>query len=85
MTMAPTFCCKVISADTAKNYRVARLPFYARAGVQWFWLIDPMARTIEVLENAGDELIAVREAKESEEPVLPPFERSIKLARWWLP
>jgi Uma2 family endonuclease len=85
VAIAPTFCCKVISTDTARNYRVARLPFYARAGVQWFWLIDPMTRTIEVLENAVDELVAVREAKAADEPLLPPFDRPIHLARWWLP
>src|SRR5262245_32946318 len=82
--LPPTVCSKVISADIAKSYRVARLPFYARAGVQWFWLIDPAARCVEVLENAGGELIAVREGKGSDEINLPPFDKPIRLASWWL-
>lgn len=82
--LPPTVCSKVISAEFAKSYRVARLPFYARAGVLWFWLIDPAARSVEVLENAGGELIAVREGKGSDEIVLPPFDKPIRLASWWL-
>lgn len=80
----PTFCCKVIAADMAKNYRDARLPFYARAGVSFFWLIDPTSRSVEVLENAGGEFVAIREARGADEPMLPPFDKRIKLASWWL-
>jgi Uma2 family endonuclease len=85
LSVAPDFCCKVISADTAKSYRVARLPLYARAGVQWFWLIDPTARTLEVFELKPNELALALSCRDDDQPILPPVDRVLPLAPWWLP
>jgi Uma2 family endonuclease len=53
--MAPDWVAEVISPRSAKFDRTDKLRIYAREGVQWVWLIDPLARTLEVLrrEEAG--------------------------------
>ena len=33
---------------TVKEDRNEKMPLYAREGVRWAWLIDPIARTLEV-------------------------------------
>ncbi|MGH8567626.1 MAG: Uma2 family endonuclease [Gammaproteobacteria bacterium] len=32
---------------TAKKHRVVKLPGYARYGVAYLWLVDPLCRTLE--------------------------------------
>jgi Uma2 family endonuclease len=39
----------VISPSTALLDRTRKLPIYAREGVRHAWIVDPIARTIEVL------------------------------------
>jgi len=53
-TLAPDWICEVVSPSTAALDRVRKLPIYARAGVRNAWLVDPLARTLEVLRlDAG--------------------------------
>jgi len=52
-TLAPDWLCEVSSPSTAALDRGAKLPVYAREGVRHVWLLDPEARTLEVLQLAG--------------------------------
>ncbi|AKT41811.1 Uma2 family endonuclease [Chondromyces crocatus] len=47
-TLAPDWVCEVLSPSTAVHDRARKMPVYARAGVGWLWLIDPLARSLEV-------------------------------------
>jgi Uma2 family endonuclease len=46
--LAPDWICEVLSPSTEKEDRNEKMPLYAREGVSWAWLIDPIARTLEV-------------------------------------
>jgi Uma2 family endonuclease len=48
-TLAPDWACEVLSPSTAAMDRVTKLRIYARERVSHVWLIDPIARTLEVL------------------------------------
>jgi Uma2 family endonuclease len=48
-TLAPDWLCEVLSPSTSKLDRARKLPIYARAEVRHVWLVDPLARTLEVL------------------------------------
>ena len=47
--LAPDWVCEVLSDSTRMVDRVKKVPVYARSGVKNIWLIDPVARTLEVL------------------------------------
>lgn len=47
--LAPDWICEVLSPSTAALDRVKKLAVYAREGVLHAWLVDPIARTIEIL------------------------------------
>jgi Uma2 family endonuclease len=47
--LAPDWVCEVLSPSTASLDRVKKLAIYAREQVGHAWLIDPAARTLEVL------------------------------------
>lgn len=40
--------------STAAIDRAEKLPLYARSGVGHVWLVDPAAKTLEVLRRQGD-------------------------------
>jgi Uma2 family endonuclease len=48
-TIPPDWLCEILSPSTAKLDRTKKLAIYAREGVSHAWLIDPLARTLEVL------------------------------------
>jgi Uma2 family endonuclease len=57
-TLAPDCVCEVLSPTTERFDRVGKLPVYAREGVQHVWLVNPMARTLEVLRLESGRWIA---------------------------
>jgi hypothetical protein len=46
--LAPDWICEVLSPSTASVDRDEKMPIYAREGVRHAWLVDPIARTLEV-------------------------------------
>lgn len=53
IAIAPDWVCEVISPSTARLDRAKKLGIYARESVQHAWLVDPLARTVEVLRLEG--------------------------------
>lgn len=53
LTLAPDWLCEVLSPSTAKLDRTDKLPLYASVSVTNFWLVDPIAKTLEVLRLDG--------------------------------
>jgi Uma2 family endonuclease len=52
-SVAPDWVCEVLSPSTASTDRVKKLSIYAREHIRHAWLVDPMARTLEVLRLEG--------------------------------
>ena len=52
-TLAPDWVCEVLSPSTAQFDRAKKLRVYAEHGVRHAWLVDPLARTLEVLRLEG--------------------------------
>ncbi|WP_437501103.1 Uma2 family endonuclease [Sorangium sp. So ce1099] len=46
--LAPDWVCEVLSPSTASFDRDEKMPVYAREGVRYAWIVDPIARTLEV-------------------------------------
>lgn len=72
--LAPDWICEILSPSTESLDRSLKMPRYAEAGVQHAWLVDPMARTLEVyrLERGGYHLA---ERFEGDGPIRPlPFD-----------
>lgn len=53
-SIAPDWIAEVISPRTSKYDRTDKLRIYARERVGWAWLIDPLARTLEILALGSD-------------------------------
>jgi Uma2 family endonuclease len=61
--LAPDWVCEVLSPNTMRQDRVLKMPIYAKHGVKYIWLVEPILRTLEVFENtpAGWLLLQVLE------------------------
>lgn len=46
--VAPDWVCEVLSPSTAAYDRAEKLPVYARERIANVWLVDPIAKTLEV-------------------------------------
>ncbi|MBC7977190.1 MAG: Uma2 family endonuclease [Myxococcales bacterium] len=53
-SIAPDWVCEVLSRSTESVDRNKKLPLYATHGVRHVWLIDPVAKTLEV-HTLGDD------------------------------
>ena len=49
LTLAPDWVCEVLSTSTEAIDRSKKLRIYAREGVAHAWLVDPLARSLEVM------------------------------------
>ena len=48
MTLAPDWICEVLSPSSQSLDREVKMPIYAREGVRHAWLVDPLAKRLEV-------------------------------------
>jgi Uma2 family endonuclease len=84
-TLAPDWICEVLSPWTAAIDRVRKMPIYARAGVAFAWLVDPIARTLETFELAGAHWRLTGGWADGERPAASPFEAiELELDALWI-
>jgi len=50
MTLFPDWACEILSPSSRRLDRGKKLRVYARAGVRFIWLVDPIARTLEAMQ-----------------------------------
>ena len=86
-TLAPDWVCEVLSKSTETIDRNEKLPIYAEQGVGHVWLIDPLARTLEVHTLGDDRRWAKVRIYEGDARVrAAPFEAiELDLALLWSP
>ncbi|MCW5893777.1 MAG: Uma2 family endonuclease [bacterium] len=84
-TLPPDWLCEVLSPATATIDRTRKLPIYAGEGVSHLWLIDPLARTLEVLRLDAGRWIAAAVHGGSMAVRAEPFAAiALEPGRWWL-
>jgi Uma2 family endonuclease len=85
LSIAPDWICEVLSPSTASLDRVRKLRIYARELVQHAWLVDPIARTLEVLRRDGERWVIVSTHAGHETVRAEPFDAiELELAGLWL-
>ncbi|MEL7306269.1 MAG: Uma2 family endonuclease, partial [Myxococcota bacterium] len=84
-TLPPDWVCEVASPSTARLDRVLKLPLYARAGVEYAWVIDPIARSLEVFRAKGAQYVLVQTFADDARARAEPFDAiELELAALWM-
>ena len=83
--LAPDWLCEVVSPSTGRLDRVHKMPAYAREKVAHAWLIDLLARTLELYRLANSHWMLLGTHGDTERVHAEPFDAiEIDLGRWWL-
>lgn len=82
--VVPDWVCEILSPGTARKDRSRKLPLYGRLGVAHAWLVDPAAKTIEVLRHADGHWLLLETFGEDDSMRAEPFDAvAIDLAPLW--
>lgn len=86
MTVRPDWVCEILSPSTHRWDRFRKLPVYAALGVGHAWLLDPDARTVEVLRNQSGQWLWIANHTGEGDARFEPFDHlTLDVGRWWLP
>jgi len=84
--IVPDWLCELLSPGNAGYDRVKKVPKYARNSVEYVWIIDPIARTLEVYRLNGEHYLLLTTHEANEHARVEPFEDvELDLGLLWLP
>jgi Uma2 family endonuclease len=84
--LAPDWICEVISERYEARDRVLKKRLYAEAGVPFYWIVDPAARTLEAFALEGGRWIDAGSFDDAATARVAPFEAvELEVGRLFLP
>ncbi|WP_133511131.1 Uma2 family endonuclease [Candidatus Thiosymbion oneisti] len=84
--VVPDWVCEILSLSTERKDRQDKMPLYARYGVRYAWLTDPVKHMLEVYQLEAGAWVEIGRFAEAGQVTAPPFEAvSIVLEDLWLP
>jgi Uma2 family endonuclease len=84
ISLAPDWLTEIVSPSSVRHDRIRKMRAYARNGVGWVWLVDPLERTLESFRLIDDRWTVTAAHADDEVVRVEPFEAlEIPLARWW--
>jgi Uma2 family endonuclease len=72
--VVPDWVCEVLSSNTQKSDRIAKMKVYARYGVAYLWLVDPLAKILETYALSESQWTVTGLYQDQDEVSAPPFE-----------
>lgn len=72
--IVPNWICEILSPSTESKDRRIKMPIYARYGVRFAWLIDPLQRNLEAFGLDGEDWRPLGTWRGVESVAVPPFE-----------
>ena len=85
-TVVPDWVCEILSKSTESKDREIKMPIYARYGVAFAWLIDPVKRTLEAYRLEDQTWHGLGRFEGDDAVAIPPFEAvTIDLSALWVP
>lgn len=82
--VVPDWVCETLSPSTMQKDRAKKLPLYARYGVAYVWLVDPLAHTLETFELEQGHWVLIAALAEDEPVSVEPFDAiTFSLADLW--
>jgi Uma2 family endonuclease len=83
-TVAPDWVCEVLSPTNHRYDRLVKADAYARGGVPFYWLVDPLEQLVEVYAARDGAWVRVAGAAGTDVARLPPFDAvELDVGGWW--
>lgn len=85
VSVSPDWVCEILSPSTMRVDRIRKMPIYARFGVAHLWLMDPVARTLEVFRLESERWSMTAAFAENEKVRAEPFQEiEFDLGPFWM-
>lgn len=82
--VVPDWVCEILSPSTARKGRMTKMPVYARYGVAYLWLVDPLAQTLEAFALREGRWTVIGQFQEQEVVSVEPFrDIALELGALW--
>jgi Uma2 family endonuclease len=86
LTVVPDWVCEILSKSTESKDRGIKMPIYARFGVAYAWLINPVQRTLEAYALRDGAWQEIGRFAGNDRVSVPPFDAiAIDLSDLWMP
>src|SRR5258706_3456082 len=81
---SPDLCIEIIAPGSEEIDRIDKLELYQDSGVSYYWIVDPIVRTIEAYKLRRRKYELCFRGSELDKIALPPFENfTLRLKRLW--
>ncbi|OGR06137.1 MAG: hypothetical protein A2511_15220 [Deltaproteobacteria bacterium RIFOXYD12_FULL_50_9] len=85
ISVSPDWVCEILSPGTFRRDKIQKMPIYAQYGVPHFWLVDPMARTLETYRLESGKWTVMGVFADNDKVRAEPFQEiEIELGNLWL-
>lgn len=85
-TLAPDWVAEVLSPGLERRDRIRKTDLYARLGIPWFWIVDPLEETLEVFELREGVYGRVQAFDGPTVVRARPFDAvELDMTTWWMP
>ena len=86
LELAPDWICEVLSPATEAIDRGRKMEIYAREGVSYLWLLNPVQRTLETYRLIDSRWTLLATLVGHASVRAEPFDSvTLDMSRWWLP
>jgi Uma2 family endonuclease len=83
--VVPDWVCEILSPSTARKDRMTKMPVYARYGLAYLWLVDPLAHTLEAFALREGRWTVIGQFQEQEIVSVEPFQEiALELGALWM-
>lgn len=84
ITVVPDWVCEILSPSTAMKDRAIKLPLYGELGAKHAWIVDPAAKTIEILRRESEHWVLLATHGDNELMRAEPFDAvALELGNLW--
>ncbi len=84
IAVPPDWICEILSPSTARLDKTKKMPIYAQYSVPFFWLVDPVHKTLDVLRLENKKWTIINSYTENDKVRAEPFQEiEIELANLW--
>jgi len=83
--VVPDWVCEILSPSTARKDRRIKLPLYGVLGVKHAWIVDPVAKTIEIFRHDGEHWLLITTFADQEPMRAEPFDAVVIEIKYFWP
>ena len=85
ISVVPDWICEILSPTTRRHDHLVKMPFYARIGVAFAWLVDAESRLVFAHRLDAGEWRPIGTFSDETEARIPPFDAvPLNVSAWWM-